>query len=310
MVLITSATFLEIVTQAVATSHMPVVGAYVEHNSSFSVTALTPITVNTNETNAVTVVGAATGSAVRQLKALSVFNAGTAAKLVTLRMNTSSTYHIICRVTLDVSDMLQFSDTDGWFVLNSIGQVKTGASIALEDDSVTTSKLAALSVTNAKLAQMATLTVKGNSTGGTAAAGDLSMATLFTMLRSQIPVGFGFAVTDEVNAVSAGDNKVKVRLPFAMSLTSITASLSVAQTSGTALQVEVRRAATSLLTGANLVFVNTYAHSTLGSGTQPVLASGPPIAMAQHDEIIVRVVAIGDGTAKGLKVTLHGVMGT
>ena len=309
MVLITSATFLEIVTEAVATNNMPVVGAYVEHNSSFSVTALTPITVNTNGTTAVTVVGAATGSAVRQLKALSVFNAGSAAKLVTLRMNTSSTYHIICRVTLDVSDMLQFSDTDGWFVLNSIGQVKTGASIALEDASVTTAKLADLNVTNAKLANMAAATIKGNSTGGIAAASDLSMASLFTMLRSQIPAGFGFAVTDEVNGVTAGDNKVKVRLPFAMSLTSITASLSVAQTSGTALQVEVRRAATSLLTGANLVFVNTYTHSTLGGGTQPVLATNPT-AMAQHDEIIVRVVAIGDGTAKGLKVTLHGVMGT
>jgi len=47
---------------------------------------------------------------------------------------------------------------------------------------VSTGKIAANAVTNAKLAQMATLTLKGNSTGGTADPQDLSVAAVNTML--------------------------------------------------------------------------------------------------------------------------------
>ena len=229
MILIDSTRFLEIVSEALATNHLPVVGAYVNHNSSFSVTALTPIVTATNGTTAVTLVASPSSGEVRQVKSLTVFNAGTAVKTVTVRMDTGGTKSTIIKATLDVGDCLQFSDTDGWFVLNSIGQVKTGAAIALEDDSVVTAKILNANVTNAKLANMANATLKGRITAGAGAPEDLSAASVFSIIKGVIPVAYAFAVTDEINAITVGNDKVLgIRIPFAMSLTAISGSLGVA----------------------------------------------------------------------------------
>lgn len=303
MILIDSSRSLEVVlTAAKTTNDMPVVGAFVNHNSSFSVTALTPIVTNTNGSTVVTLVASPSSGEVRQVKTVTIHNLDTAGKTVKVQINTSGTKSIIIKADLDVGDTLQYSDIDGWFTLNSIGQVKTGASIALEDDSVVTAKILNANVTNAKLANMTNSTLKGRITSGSGAPEDLSAASVFSIIKGVIPVAYSFAVTDETNPITVGNDKVLgIRIPFAMSLVSISGSLGVAQASGNALTVNIRRSATSLFS-TNMSFAN-----TVRTSTNAVLTTNPT-ALALGDEIIPDVTQIGASGAKGLKITLHGFM--
>jgi hypothetical protein len=67
-------------------------------------------------------------------------------------------------------------------------------------ESVGTEQLEELAVTNAKMAEMATLTIKGNDTGGNAAPQDLSKTEVLTLLN----VEDGADVTDATNVDAAG----------------------------------------------------------------------------------------------------------
>ena len=108
-------------------------------------------------------------------------------------------------------------------------------------------------------------------------------------------------VTDEVTAITAGNGKVTFRMPYAFTLTGIRASLSTAQTSGSIFTVDVNEGGASLLS-TKLTIDNTEKTSTTAA-TAPVLSD---TALADDAEITVDVDQIGDGTAKGLKVTLIG----
>jgi len=68
---------------------------------------------------------------------------------------------------------------------------------AIQDSAVTSAKIADASVTNAKLATMAANTIKGNNTGSTAAASDLTVANVKTMLS---------LVPDETTIETSGTN--------------------------------------------------------------------------------------------------------
>ena len=302
MILIDSSRSLEIVlTTAVTTFAMPVVGAFVAHNSSFAVTALTPIVTTTNGTTVVPLV-AAPASGVCQVKTLTVYNLDTVVKTVKVQMSTSGTKSIVIQATIDVGDTLQYSDINGWSTLTSSGQVKTGAALALSDDSVVTTKILNNNVTNAKLAQMLTATVKGNSQSTTANVADLDMAALFSILKVKIPVAYAFALTDETNPISSNGDKVKgIRIPFNMSCTGITGSLSVAQSAGPELRLNVKRSSTTLFS-TQMVFA-------LGSrlSTTAVLTTTPTALFAQ-DEIIGEVTQVGTAAAIGAKITIHGFM--
>lgn len=113
-----------------------------------------------------------------------------------------------------------------------------------------------------------------------------------------IPIG----CSDETTALTAGTAKVTFRMPFAMTLTAVRASLTTAQTSGSILTVDVNEGGTSILS-TKLTIDNTERTSTTAA-TAPVISDA---ALADDAEMTIDIDQVGDGTAKGLKVYLIGV---
>jgi len=109
------------------------------------------------------------------------------------------------------------------------------------------------------------------------------------------------AASDETTALTTGTAKVTFRMPHAMTLTAVRASLSTAQASGSIFTVDINEGATSVLS-TKLTIDNTEKTSTTAA-TAPVISDS---ALADDSEITVDIDQIGNGTAKGLKVTLIG----
>jgi hypothetical protein len=118
--------------------------------------------------------------------------------------------------------------------------------------------------------------------------------------NSKIPT-IGIAASDEVTALVTGTGKVTFRMPYAMTLTAVRASLSTPQTSGSLLTVDIKESGSSILS-TKLIFDNGE-KTTVTAVTQPVLSDS---FLADDAEITVDVTQIGDGTAKGLKIWLIG----
>ena len=127
-------------------------------------------------------------------------------------------------------------------------------------------------------------------TGATGAAG--------TNAPKILPV----AVSDEVTALTAGVAKVTFRMPYAMTLSAVRASLTTAQATGASLlTVDIKESGISILS-TKLSIDNTEKTST--TAAVPVVISDT--VLADDAEITIDINLIGDGTAKGLKVYLIG----
>ena len=111
----------------------------------------------------------------------------------------------------------------------------------------------------------------------------------------------GIACSDESTALTAGTAKVTFRMPRAVTLTAVRASLSTAQASGSIFTVDVNEAGTTILS-TKITIDNTEKTSTTAA-TAPVISDS---ALADDAEITVDIDQVGDGTAKGLKVYLVG----
>lgn len=110
------------------------------------------------------------------------------------------------------------------------------------------------------------------------------------------------ACSDESTAITAGVAKVTFRMPYAMTLSAVRASLTTAQASGASLvTVDINEAGTSILS-TKLTIDNTEKTSTTAT-TAAVISDA---ALADDAEITIDIDLIGDGTAKGLKVYLIG----
>ena len=109
------------------------------------------------------------------------------------------------------------------------------------------------------------------------------------------------ACSDETTALTAGTGKVTFRMPYAFTLTGVRASLVTAQTSGLIFTVDVNEGGASILS-TKLTIDNTEKTSTTAA-TPAVISDN---ALADDAEITIDIDQIGDGTAKGLKVTLIG----
>jgi hypothetical protein len=111
------------------------------------------------------------------------------------------------------------------------------------------------------------------------------------------------AVGDETTAITTGTAKVTFRMPYAIDLNEVRASLSTAQTSGSTFTVDVNNGGTSILS-TKITIDNTEKTSTTAAAL-PVLTYATTQILADS-EITIDVDQVGDGTAKGLKVTLIG----
>jgi len=109
------------------------------------------------------------------------------------------------------------------------------------------------------------------------------------------------AASDETTALAAGAAKVTFRMPYAFTLTSVRASLTTAQSSGSIFTVDINEGGTSILS-TKLTIDNTEKTSTTAAAAAVISDT----ALADDAEITIDIDQVGDGTAKGLKITLIG----
>lgn len=110
------------------------------------------------------------------------------------------------------------------------------------------------------------------------------------------------ACGDETTATTTGTGKVTFRMPYGFTLSSVKASLTTAQTSGSILTVDINEGGATILS-TKITIDN-------GEKTSATAAAAPVIsdtALADDAEITIDVDQVGDGTAAGLKVYLIGV---
>jgi len=106
---------------------------------------------------------------------------------------------------------------------------------------------------------------------------------------------------DESSAITTGTSLVTFRMPYNFYLSSIKASLTTAQTSGSLLTVNVKKNGSTVFS-TNITFDNT--EKTSKTATTPAVLSTNTVS--DDDEITIDVTQVGDGTATGLKVYLIG----
>lgn len=110
------------------------------------------------------------------------------------------------------------------------------------------------------------------------------------------------ACSDEATALTSGAGKVTFRMPYGFTLSAVRASLTTAQASGAILTVDINEGGTSILS-TKLTIDNAEKTSTTAATPAVISDSG----LADDAEITIDIDQVGDGSAKGLKVTLIGV---
>ena len=126
------------------------------------------------------------------------------------------------------------------------------------------------------------------------------MSTLIQISKT-LPVEIQLACSDETTALTTGTAKITFRMPCAMTLTEVRASLTTAQASGSIFTVDINEAGVSVLS-TKLTIDNT--EKTSVTATTPAVISDS--AFGDDSEITIDIDQIGNGTATGLKVTLIG----
>lgn len=109
------------------------------------------------------------------------------------------------------------------------------------------------------------------------------------------------AFSDETTAIVTGTDKVKFRMPFAMTVTAVRASLTTAASTGT-FTVDIHESGTTILS-TKLTFDAT--EKTTTTATTPAVISDADLA--DDAEISIDVDDDGAGDATGGKVTIIGV---
>ena len=114
------------------------------------------------------------------------------------------------------------------------------------------------------------------------------------------PEVIGIAVSDEETALTTGTAKVTFRMPFAMTVTAVRASLTTASTSGNP-TFDINEGGTSIL-GTNKLSIDANEKTSTTAATATSISDS---ALADDAEITIDIDTAGTG-AKGAKVYLIG----
>jgi hypothetical protein len=113
-----------------------------------------------------------------------------------------------------------------------------------------------------------------------------------------------FAVSDEDTPLTAGTNKMRLRMPFAMTLTGVRASVNVAPTDSTII-IDINESGTSIL--STKLSIDATEKTSTTAATQAVISD---TSLASDTEISIDVDQVGMTIAgAGLKITLIGTRG-
>jgi hypothetical protein len=132
--------------------------------------------------------------------------------------------------------------------------------------------------------------------------GNLTATTISATTYQNLPVDIQVAASDETTALITGTTKVTFRMPHAMIVKSVRASLSTTQTSGNIFTVDINEDGTSIL--STKITIDNTEKTSVTAATPPVISDN---VLADDSEITIDIDQVGDGTAKGLKVTLKGI---
>lgn len=126
--------------------------------------------------------------------------------------------------------------------------------------------------------------------------------TADSLWKAQLmPAVIQLACSDETTALTTGTAKITFRMPYAMTLSAVRASLTTAQSAGSIFTVDINENGASILS-TKLTIDNTE--------TTSVTAATPPVisdtSLADDAVITVDIDQIGTSGATGLKVTLIG----
>jgi hypothetical protein len=131
--------------------------------------------------------------------------------------------------------------------------------------------------------------------------GDDAVTTMDDIKRFVSLQSIIVAASDETTVLTTGAAKVTFRMPYAFTLAAVRASLTTAQASGSIFTVDINEGGTTILS-TKLTIDNTEKTSTTAT-TAAVISD---TALSDDAEITIDIDQLGDGTAKGLKITLIG----
>lgn len=129
----------------------------------------------------------------------------------------------------------------------------------------------------------------------------LTNTALGEKVVSRKPFKQGFFFSDRTTPITAGTGKARIRLPCAVTLTEVRASLTTAQASGNIFTVDINEGVTSIL--STKITIDNTEKSSKDATTPPVISD---TSLADDAEITVDVDQIGNGTAVEGMVWLIG----
>jgi hypothetical protein len=129
----------------------------------------------------------------------------------------------------------------------------------------------------------------------------LTSTTLGLTEFQALPVEIQAAASDETTNLTIGTSKVTFRMPHAMTLTAVRASLSTAQAAGAIFTIDINQNGVSVL-GTKLTIDNTEKTSTTAATPATIVTS----SLTDDAEITIDIDQVGTALAKGLKITLIG----
>ncbi len=135
----------------------------------------------------------------------------------------------------------------------------------------------------------------------TQGAGDVKTTTQAIADLADRTQSIQLACSDETTALTAGTGKLTFRVHCAFTLTAVRASLTTAQASGSIFTVDINDSGTTIL--STKITIDNTEKTSVTAATPPVLSD---TSLADDAEITIDIDQIGNGTAKGLKVTLIG----